>query len=248
MQQQTKQQTNYLIRIATPLMTLINQIRHTVEQQNTEKLRAQVSEEIQQFERQVLASGYPQKTVLMARYCLCTAFDEAVLSTPWGAKSVWAQQSLLSLFHKETWGGERFYVLLDFMAKKPRENIDFLEFAYTLLSLGFEGKFYGKNQSVREEVRNRIFYRIRNARPKPDRILCRHWRDQKVITDNQQHRVKVKRLSIVSILVLLIAVIFFNSMTYHKAAKVFNRLDKVAQISPVTTFLQVVKRQNIDRG
>ena len=51
------------------------------------------------------AAGAPQEVVLAARYALCATLDEAVLSTPWGAHSEWAQQSLLVALHREAWGG-----------------------------------------------------------------------------------------------------------------------------------------------
>ena len=38
--------------------------------------------------------------------------DEAVLSTPWGAQSEWAQHPLLVTLHREAWGGEKFFEML----------------------------------------------------------------------------------------------------------------------------------------
>jgi type VI secretion system protein ImpK len=45
----------------------------------------------------------------VARYVLCTVVDEAVVTTPWGNESEWSQMSLLSSFHNETFGGEKFF-------------------------------------------------------------------------------------------------------------------------------------------
>ena len=44
---------------------------------------------------------------------LCAGLDEAVLSTPWGAQSEWAQHPLLVALHREAWGGEKFFEMLD---------------------------------------------------------------------------------------------------------------------------------------
>ena len=106
-----------------------------------------------------------------ACYCLCAALDEAVLATSWGTQSIWTQQSLLSMFRGETWGGERFYTITDVLVKEPRKYIFVLEFIYILLSLGFEGRYYGKGRVLRDEVRNRLFQKIRSFNSHPQKQL-----------------------------------------------------------------------------
>ncbi len=54
-------------------------------------LRRHALEEIRRFEEQARAAGVRNEIVLAARYALCAGLDEAVLSTPWGAQSEWAQ-------------------------------------------------------------------------------------------------------------------------------------------------------------
>lgn len=240
-------ENNALVNVATPLLTLITQIRHTVDHQNVPKLRAQVIDEIKSFEQKLVKIEYPMRTIIAARYCLCTAIDEAVLSRPWGTQSVWVQESLLSLFHKETWGGERFYLILEDMAKEPRKNIDFLEFVYFLLSLGFEGKFYDKNVAIREEIRNRIFYRIRYSREKPEKVLSRIWRDQKPLEEKDHRRRKLKKLAIFTLSGIVLLAIYFNYRVHSVAESTLTQLDNIATVSPITTFSQVIQRPIIQR-
>ena len=64
--------------------------------------------------------GVANEIVLAARYVLCAALDEAVLSTPWGAQSEWAQHPLLVALHREAWGGEKFFEMLDRVSTDPR--------------------------------------------------------------------------------------------------------------------------------
>ena len=59
------------------------------------------------------AAGIPNEIVMAARYALCAGLDEAVLSTPWGAQSDWSQHPLLVALHREAWGGEKFFDMLD---------------------------------------------------------------------------------------------------------------------------------------
>lgn len=53
----------------------------------------------------------------------------------------WASGSLLLLFHNETNGGEKFFLLLGHMVQSPREHLPVLEVLYQILSLGFEGRY-----------------------------------------------------------------------------------------------------------
>ena len=50
-------------------------------------LRRNALDEINQFEEQARSARVPNEVVLAARYVLCAALDEAVLSTPWGNQS-----------------------------------------------------------------------------------------------------------------------------------------------------------------
>jgi type VI secretion system protein ImpK len=40
-----------------------------------------------------------------------------VVTSGWGNESEWSQMSLLSRFHQETFGGEKFFQLLDRLSK-----------------------------------------------------------------------------------------------------------------------------------
>lgn len=60
---------------------------------------------------------------------------------PWGNESEWSKISLLSSFHNETFGGEKFFQLLDRLSKNPVKHLPMLELMYLCLALGFEGKY-----------------------------------------------------------------------------------------------------------
>ena len=53
------------------------------------------------------------KSFLPHDTCSVRGLDEAVLSTPWGGQSEWAQHPLLVALHREAWGGEKFFEMLD---------------------------------------------------------------------------------------------------------------------------------------
>ncbi len=240
---------NSLVSTASPLITLITQLRHTIDHPNVAALRAQVVEEIKTFEHKLVSIEYPVRTIVAARYCLCTAIDEAVLSRPWGTQSVWIQGSLLSLFHKETWGGERFYIILEDMLRDLRKNIDFVELVYFLLSLGFEGKFYGtENRAAREEIRNRIFYHIRHARSKPERVLSPHGKLFKMPKTSREKKNKLRKFAWITLIILVVIGSFFNYRLHRKAMPTVNQLDSIAQVPPITIFSQIIQRDIIPRN
>lgn len=239
---------NTLISSASKLLTLITYIRHTGTHHNVPGLKAQIIEEVKQLERALNHFHYSTRMIISVRYCLCTAIDEAVLSCPWGTSSIWVQESLLSLFQKETYGGERFYLILEDMLRDPRGNINFIEFAYYLLCLGFEGKLYGQeNSAKRDAIRNRIFAVIRDVRKKPDRALSLDWHLKNTPRSSIDKKRKLKKMFYCCSIILVLVGGFYNYKTYKKASPVLEQLDNLARVSPITVLSQVIKRPVIKR-
>jgi len=151
---------NRLLAAAFPLIQLFTYLRNHQNDFVTAELQNVIIAEINLFANQAKAFQCPPQLILAAQYCLCTALDEAILLTPWGSQSGWAQQSLLSLIHHETWGGERFFIILEKMAVDPKKNLPLLELLYLLLALGFEGKFYSEDRMLKEELQHRLYQLI----------------------------------------------------------------------------------------
>jgi len=237
-----RDKTNPFLIAATPLLTLMTQFKQTQTQPDVAKLREQVVNELKIFETKLVKLRYDQRTVTAARYCLCAALDEAALKTQWGTQSIWVQQSLLSLFHKETWGGERFYVILDSLAREPRRHLAVLELLYVLMSLGFEGKYFDKGRVMRDEIRNRVFERIRHARGKVEKSLSLNWQDTKPLVQNKRKRATLKRVVLAGVLFLAVIVGIYNVKSHKAAADVLATLDSIGQENPVTAYSQLLDR------
>lgn len=169
---------NPLVAAANTLLDLIPQIRATLAHPDPDGLRDYLLRAIGEFEQAARKRGIAPETILVTRYALCTVIDETVSSTPWGGTAQWARASLLVTLHKETWGGEKFFQLLNKMAEDPQRNIDLLELMYACLALGFEGRFRvidgGKAQL--EQLRGKVYQIIRQQRGEPERDLSAHWR------------------------------------------------------------------------
>jgi type VI secretion system protein ImpK len=169
---------NPLVRAATPLLLMTAQAREATAAVDVTGLRRTALDEINQFESQARASRVPNEVVLAARYVLCAALDEAVLSTPWGNQSEWAQHPLLVALHREAWGGEKFFDMLDRTSKDPAKFIDLMELQYLALAFGFAGKYQvqERGQDKLFEIQQNLYRKIREHRGPTKTSLSLRWR------------------------------------------------------------------------
>ena len=168
---------NPLLDAAAPLLRAGASIRQSLTQADANNLRQQLLSSIKQYEQFGTSAGYDSQTVLTGRYLLCTFLDEAVTSTPWGAEGQWTQQTLLSACHNETWGGEKFFQIIE-LKLRDATSPDLLELASACLLLGFEGKFavmdHGRQQL--DQVIDQLYATIHRYRGDIERDLSPHWR------------------------------------------------------------------------
>jgi type VI secretion system protein ImpK len=169
---------NPLVQAASPLLLLAGQLRGTLAAPEVGDLRRHALEEIRRFEERARTAGVPGEVTRAARYALCASLDEAVLSTPWGAQSEWAQQTLLVVLHREAWGGEKFFEMLERISQDPARHIDLMELQYLCLALGFAGKYQvvDRGHSHLAEVQQDLYRRIRAHRGTPPSDLSLRWR------------------------------------------------------------------------
>jgi type VI secretion system protein ImpK len=158
------------VREAWPLLSLLARLRLGASAPNPESLKTALAAQIRTFDEKALAAGLNPRQVSTARYALCTALDETVSTSAWGERSDWAQASLLSTFHGETWGGEKVFALIERALADPRRYTDLLELFYFVLTLGFQGKFRLERDGTAsvDALRDRLFDALRHgvgARP-----------------------------------------------------------------------------------
>jgi len=132
---------NPIIDATTPLFGMVIRIRTLSVYEDVASLWRQVSNEIKAIEQELKQQGYGHEVLLPFRYMLCTYIDEAVMAHEWGSQSGWAENSLLSQFHGETWGGEKVFAVLDKLQSEPQRYRDILEFMLQCLMLGFKGRY-----------------------------------------------------------------------------------------------------------
>lgn len=213
---------NPLVQAASALLVLAGKLRGQVAQADVDSLRRQTTQEIRAFEENAKRLGIPAEDVLAARYVLCTTIDEAVLNTPWGAQSGWASQSLLVTFHRESFGGEKFFQILERVAGEPQRYQSLLELLYLCLALGFEGKYRVDDRGAQKlaDIRNDLFRRVRSMRGNPEPELSPRW---KGVEDKRNAVLRFVPLWVVAAAcatVLVGVFIFFNTRLNAQAEPV----------------------------
>ncbi|WP_239923642.1 type IVB secretion system protein IcmH/DotU [Agaribacterium haliotis] len=227
---------NPIIAAASTLLTVYKQTRHSSSHTDVAGLHRRIAEELRNFEQRLRSLGYKNEVVLSARYLCCVLLDEAVLNTPWGSNSGWAQRSLLSLFHNETSGGEKIFQILERIKLSPAEHIELIELYYLFLSLGLEGRYrvVANGKDRLENLRAELFETIRRTRGEPEHALADHWRGvggaRKGLTE---------RTPLWVVLVVFAALIFFGFSGfriwhYQAAEPTVQRLQSIASTEPNT--------------
>jgi type VI secretion system protein ImpK len=168
---------NPLVGAAAPLLAVASRLRNSPAQRDVEGLRQRVIAGLEAFKARAQQAGTGPDQLRAAHYALCATIDDLVLNTPWGSESLWSTQSMVSTFHTDVAGGERFYDLLGHLHKDPGRNGDVLELMYLCLSLGFEGRMRVPPNGGTElaRVRDGIYRTIRQLRGEFERELSPHW-------------------------------------------------------------------------
>jgi type VI secretion system protein ImpK len=176
---QNRNNSRNLVGAATNLLLLIAHVSNTLDARDTTVLKHQVSEEINHFAVQCKRLGIEKRSREDAKYILCTAVDEAVLNTPWGARSNWSLNTLLSSYFQDVRGGQIFFEKMRSLADDPARHHQVLLLMYYCLALGYQGRYRHENDSANKllKIRQWLGERIRqytNANANAD--LSPHWK------------------------------------------------------------------------
>ncbi|CAG8865815.1 hypothetical protein PS627_01734 [Pseudomonas fluorescens] len=240
---------NPLEQAAGPLLALLTRLRNTIAHPAPASLRAQLLAYLRQFEERAEAAGVARNEVLLARYSLCTALDEAVLSTPWGSASDWGKQSLLITEHNEAWGGEKVFQLLEHCLQSPRERLHLLELLYLCTSLGFEGRYrvMSGGRTQLDALRERTAAAIRSVRGEIDRELSAHWRGVAMARDRLAQFVPPWVGLAVALALLLLVLLGLRLKLASDAEPVFSGIHALGEIPVQAMDRPVVQPKPVER-
>lgn len=220
--------SNALTDQAAKLFALIGRLKSTTQHNDVESLHRQTIQTIKAFENNMRSGKANLEIVLAARYALCATIDETVLNTPWGSNSLWSNQSMLSTFHQETSGGEKFFLILDRIRQQPAQNLELLELMFTCLSLGFEGKYriMPNGHSQVEALRDDLYQAIRSCRGDYEHDLSPRWSGIQIKTAILR-QVPIWVIAAFTAAVLVTIYAGFNYMLYQKMAPAIEQLESV---------------------
>lgn len=105
------------------------------------QIRSSIHDALIKFEMRAQELNFPKPLIKSAKYVLCAFLDEAVMMQEFARESQWSQQSLLSRFFNETWGGATVFKIRQFCLENLQDYLDLLELIYLVLCLGFKGQF-----------------------------------------------------------------------------------------------------------
>lgn len=204
---------NPLVAAASALLSEVVRLKHSFEGEEPHALNQRLTGELKLFEHRALHDGVESSQVMAARYVLCTVLDEAVVTTSWGDESEWAQMSLLSSFHNETFGGEKFFQLLERLSRNPVKHLPMLELMYLCLSLGFEGKYrvLPRGMLELEAVRDSLYRQIRQLRGDVPRELSPHWQG---LRDSRRRLVRIVPWWLVALFTLACLAVLYGGFAW----------------------------------
>lgn len=226
---------NPLVNAASTLIAVFEKTRSSISHPDVGGLHNRLVNEIKAFETAAKEIGVKPEIVLSARYAVCTALDEAVLNTPWGSESAWPQRTLLSVFHNETAGGEKFFLILERMRQQPAENLYILELMYIFLSLGFEGKYrvIHRGRDMIEQMRDELFLLIRRQRGEYERSLSPNWRGLGKTRNSLTHYIPLWVVASIVAAILFFSYSGFRVWLYDSSAPVVEQLDEIADMRTI---------------
>jgi type VI secretion system protein ImpK len=216
---------NPLVRAAAPLLILAGRLREQIAEVDLHRLHEQCSQELHHFQIQAVRAGVPPDDVDAAAYTLCSLIDEAVLGTPWGARSNWAARSLLLTFHDESSGWDEVVHIAGSARSDPTLYRALLEFLYLCLSVGFENPERLGEQRVNQLtlIREDLFTCIQTLRDSGETDLSPQWMGAE---DKRRAVTRVVPLSVVAAgcVALLIGVFVFFSASLSKRSEPLNAM------------------------
>lgn len=243
--------TNPITRYAWTLLSLVAYLRNSPTHSDVASLRTAVIQEIKQFDSHLQKQGIAIEQQQAARYVLCALLDETVLNTAWGCNSVWSTQSLLITFHKEAWGGEKFFLILKHCLQQVNSQLPLLELLYFCLCLGFEGKYRIENNGISklQEVRDNVFRVLQQQKNEAEKDLSVRWR----ALQHPQHPLKMGlpfwQIALASAVLLLVVFLGFYWLIHSEAEPLVARLNGIKKglVAPPAQVITPVADDNFKK-
>jgi type VI secretion system protein ImpK len=238
---------NALVALANPLLLLTPQLRATRQVADVAALRNQLAQGIRDFSARAASAGVAAERVMAARYVLCTMIDEAAADTPWGGSGLWAQHSLLAMFHNEVFGGEKVFQLMARLAQQPDANRDLLELIYAALVLGFEGRYrvIDNGPAQLAAVRDRLAQILKQARGDHPAALAQHWHGHSVQRRAALSWLPLAAATALAALLLVAVHLGFSYSLGERSDPVYSQIQSLRLAPPVQVVAQPAQKPRL---
>jgi type VI secretion system protein ImpK len=153
---------NPLLEAARPLLEALSDTPTVLDLAGVDQHRQWLVHQVQQFGKVCATLQLPPPQVDKARYCLCSALDEAAALTGWGHGTAtgmeWEANGLASIFGYDRQGCDRVYTIAAHCMREPEKNRALLEVIQSILDRGFQGRyrFVADGRHQIEAIRSRI--------------------------------------------------------------------------------------------
>ncbi|UXY14575.1 type IVB secretion system protein IcmH/DotU [Chitiniphilus purpureus] len=96
---------------------------------------------LQQYDKNARNFNKPGDAIEHAKYAFCALMDEIILSSDFPIREEWERMPLQLRLFGEHLAGEGFFDRLEMLRMDPGKHIEPLEVYYTVLLLGFQGRY-----------------------------------------------------------------------------------------------------------
>lgn len=129
-----------------------------------EEFHRRVGRFLNQFETDARNLNKPAMAIENAKYAFCAAMDEIILASDFAIRPQWERNPLQLRLFGEHLAGENFFEKLETMRIDPVANVEVLEVCYTVLLLGFQGKYLIEGTEKLDYLISRLGQEIVQAR------------------------------------------------------------------------------------
>ncbi|HEF4771362.1 type IVB secretion system protein IcmH/DotU [Burkholderia multivorans] len=171
---------NALLEAGRVLLRALVDMSALIDTGHDARLRDLLLEEVRVFERLCVRANIRVDHRIGARYCLCTALDEAAMRElaargDASGSAAWASGALTQRIGEDNQGGSKVYALTLRLLDDAADHWPLLELIYRIFSLGFEGPYpHGRTFSAHDRVRERIYNAIAAHLPTVPNALSPH--------------------------------------------------------------------------
>lgn len=134
-----------LFEAARPLLQALRNTPDELDQDAVPARRQWLLNEARMFERVCSGLQLTRTDVENARYCLCSALDEAAMQTPWGKGAgsgiEWSANGLATTLGYDRLGADRVFSLIDSAIQNPGAQGDLLAVLQQIVASGFMGRY-----------------------------------------------------------------------------------------------------------